>query len=572
MLKYIHDLIFNQHDMSKIKRISKNVFNYIYKYIYLLFISYISGLIVVVSLLLILPVIDVTANTKISNSSSGRDTNLKGNNQENLEYLHILSTGQSLSLGVNSIPALTTIQPYNNLMMNNGADQVSPPLVPLTELGSAKEWPNTESPSSGMANTLRNLDTQERSIAVTLHGHGGTNYLGLKKGTYYYNKGLTQAINVRSYVQNTLGGNYRPLAVTAIHGEKDYIDGTNDGGVSWAAYPAALAEWQNDYQNDISALIGQNINLPLFINQMNSAWTGQIATAQLASHKNNPGKVILVGPKYQMTYASDHLHLTNQDSKYTGELMAKVMDKVLFKGETWNPLMPTSTIRNGNEVIISYHIPVGQLSLDTSSVANRTNYGFSFTQTGGNSVSISSIQLIENNTKVKIILNQIPTGLNQKIRYAWGCNNTWFCGGASTGWYTGGNLRDNDTSVSNSPGSTNLPLYNWSVAFEENITSNPPVITSFTIPSVFQQKIPILSFTATDDQAVTGYLLTETSTIPSLNDPKWTATVPTVYYFTSEGKKTLYAWARDIDGNISQSVSREIKITNYGGRNPVIIN
>lgn len=558
--------------MSKIKNKVKYILNSLYKYTYLLFISYISGLIVVICLISILPVIGVNANIKISNSSVADNKTENIHNLENLEYLHILSTGQSLSLGVNSTPTLTTFQPYNNLMMNNGADQVSPPLVPLTELGSAKEWPNTESPSSGMANTLRSHDTQGRSIVVTLHGHGGTNYLGLKKNTFYYNKGLTQAANVRNYVQNTLGGNYKPLAVTAIHGEADYLDGTNDGGVSWAAYPAALAEWQNDYQNDISALIGQNINLPLFINQMNSAWTGQIATAQLAAHKNNPGKVILVGPKYQMTYASDHVHLTNQDSKYTGELMAKVMDKVLFKGETWNPLMPTSTVRNGNEIIISYHIPVGQLSLDTTSVAARTNYGFSFTQTGGNSVSISSIQLIENNTKVKITLNQIPTGVNQKIRYAWGCNNTWFCGGASTGWYSGGNLRDNDTSVSNSPGSTNLPLYNWSVAFEENVTTSPPVISSFEIPMIYQQKIPILSFTATDDQGVTGYLLTETSTTPSINDPKWTATPPSVYYFSSEGKKTLYAWAKDADGNISQSVSREIKITNSGGRNPNIIN
>lgn len=40
----------------------------------------------------------------------------------------------------------------------------------------------------------------------------------------------------------------------------------------------------------------------MFINQVNSTWSGSIAVAQLSAHKNNPGKIILVGPKYQYPY------------------------------------------------------------------------------------------------------------------------------------------------------------------------------------------------------------------------------------------------------------------------------
>ncbi len=538
-------------------------FNAIHNHFHILKFTYFIGLLFVSGLLTILPIMKATAKISLPSSKLAEQ---KTRDNSPIEYFHVLSTGQSLSLGVYSSPTLTIAQPYNNLMMQNGADQINTPLVPLTELGSAKEWQNTESPSSGLGNTLRSLDNLARSIIVSLHGRGATNYLGLKKGTQNYTKGITQATNAKNYVQNILGGLYRPLAVTAIHGETDYLDGTTNNGQSWAAYANALQQWQSDYQIDLSTLVGSNLTIPLFINQMNSAWTGEIAVAQLQAHKSNPGKVILVGPKYQMTYHTDHLHLTNQDSKYMGELMGKVINKVAVQGQTWNPLMPTSVIRTGNIITISYAIPVGQLAIDTTRVAARQNYGFTFAQSGGNgsNVSISSVQLASNNTKVKITLNQVPTGASQKIRYAWGCGNyTWFCGGAATWWYAGGNIRDSDNSVSQAPGSTNLPLYNWSVAFDEPVTMISPVITNFSTPIKHSSlTVPILAFSAIDDVAVTGYLLTESPTVPSLNNPLWSASAPSSYTFTSFGNKTLYAWAKDSDGNISTSISRSIRILN----------
>lgn len=535
-------------------------FNIIHNNFHTLRAVYFAGLVVACALLTTIPILNAASSGSGQNSSMPNNSN-RGNYKP--EYLHVLSTGQSLSLGVYSTPTITTSQPYNNLMMDKGADQINAPLVPLSELGIAKEWQNTESPSSGLANTLRSLDYRGRNVIVTLHGKGGTSYLGLKKGTVPYNKGITQATNAKDYVKNTLGGTYRPVGVTAIHGETDYLDGTNNGGASWTAYSNALKQWQIDYQADIRNLAGNsNLKLPLFINQMNSGWTGQIATAQLDAHRRNPGKVILVGPKYQMTYHSDLLHLTSQDSKYMGELMGKVINKVAVQGQTWNPLMPTSSIRSGNTITISYAIPVGRLEIDTTRVATRENYGFTFTQTGGNNVSISSVQLVNNNTQVKITLSAIPTGTNQKIRYAWGCGNyTWFCGGATTGWHVGGNIRDSDYSISTAPGSTNLPLFNWSVAFEEPVTMISPLVSSFFTPVRHSTlTIPIVNFVATEDVGVTGYLITESSKIPSLTNPKWTSTPPTTYTFSSRGSHKIYAWAKDADGNISAVKSRNIII------------
>lgn len=535
-------------------------FNIIHNNFHALRAVYFGGLLVACALLTTIPIMNAAPDGSRQNIRVPKNDSRVINKPE---YLHVLSTGQSLSLGVYSTPTITSSQPYNNLMMDKGVDQINAPLVPLTESGIAKEWQNTESPSSGLANTLRTLDYMHRSVIVTLHGKGGTNYLGLKKGSAPYTKGITQATNAKNYVKNNLAGTYRPLGVTAIHGETDYLDGTSNGGASWAAYASALKQWQIDYQADIRNVAGNSsLRLPLFINQMNSGWTGQIATAQLDAHRTNPGKVILVGPKYQMRYHSDLLHLTSQDSKYMGELMAKVINKVALEGQTWNPLMPTSSIRTGNSITISYAIPVGRLEIDTTRVAARANYGFTFTQTGGNNVSISSVQLVNNNTQVKITLNAIPTGANPKIRYAWGCGNyTWFCGGAATGWRAGGNIRDSDYAISTASGSTNLPLFNWSVAFEEPVTMISPEITSFFTPVRHSNlTIPIVNFFVTDDVGVTGYLITESSTTPSLSNPKWTSTAPTTHTLPSRGSHRIYAWAKDADGNISASRYRNIII------------
>jgi len=89
-----------------------------------------------------------------------------------------------------------------------------------------------------------------------------------------------------------------------------------------------------------------------------------------------------------------------------------------------------------------------------------------------------------------------------------------------------------------------------------------PTISDFTIPATATSlTIPITNFTAIDNTAVTGYLLTETSSIPNAGSNFWTSSSPTTYTFLSPGSKILYAWAKDVAGNVSKSVSRTVVIT-----------
>jgi hypothetical protein len=89
-----------------------------------------------------------------------------------------------------------------------------------------------------------------------------------------------------------------------------------------------------------------------------------------------------------------------------------------------------------------------------------------------------------------------------------------------------------------------------------------PTVTSFAIPSTSTTlTVPITSFLATDNVAVTGYLVTESASTPSAGNSGWAASAPVSHTFTTAGAKSLYAWAKDAAGNISTSKKASVTIT-----------
>jgi phosphatidylethanolamine-binding protein (PEBP) family uncharacterized protein len=87
------------------------------------------------------------------------------------------------------------------------------------------------------------------------------------------------------------------------------------------------------------------------------------------------------------------------------------------------------------------------------------------------------------------------------------------------------------------------------------VDRTPPIVGAFTVPAqVTGLDVPV-KLSATDNTAVTGYLITETATAPSLTLAPWQPTKPTSYKAAAAGAKRLYAWARDAAGNISAAKS-----------------
>ena len=84
------------------------------------------------------------------------------------------------------------------------------------------------------------------------------------------------------------------------------------------------------------------------------------------------------------------------------------------------------------------------------------------------------------------------------------------------------------------------------------IDTTAPAVNTFTVTTPSNSlNIPIPTFTASDTGGVTGYLITESATVPSAGDSGWTGTAPTTYTVVSDGNYTLYPWAKDAADNVS---------------------
>lgn len=410
-------------------------------------------------------------------------------------YLHhILSTGQSLSVGLNGSPVLSATQPYSNVMLNGSS------LTPLIES-------SVETKSSAMGNTITFLleEAMNSQIGVTRHGVSATGYSGLKKGTVPYQNGMDQVATMKA-VADELDIPYKVIGVTVIHGEGDFT------GCNAAAYQGYLEEWQNDYETDVKAITGQAEDIPLFTDQMSAipssygCTTDDMAVAQFSAAEDNPGNIIMVGPKYFLNYTQGiaNPHLQNTSYRLLGEYYGKVIKKVMFDKETWVPLSPQSIVRSGNIIVAQFNVPEGPLVLDTSLVAQRTNYGFEYID-DTSSASISSVELL-NSDSVKITLDTTPTGTNPYLAYAYtGTPDTII--GAAYPNSVGGNLRDSDST----PSLYGSNLYNWSVVFKKAFTLDstaPSVSSVVATPSTTSASITW----TTDENASTilDYGLTDT--------------------------------------------------------------
>lgn len=79
-----------------------------------------------------------------------------------------------------------------------------------------------------------------------------------------------------------------------------------------------------------------------------------------------------------------------------------------------------------------------------------------------------------------------------------------------------------------------------------------PAVTAFTLPATATSlTASVNAFTATDNVAVTGYMVTQSATPPGAGDAGWTATAPATVTAAGGGSQTFFPWAKDAAGNVS---------------------
>jgi len=106
---------------------------------------------------------------------------------------------------------------------------------------------------------------------------------------------------------------------------------------------------------------------------------------------------------------------------------------------------------------------------------------------------------------------------------------------------------------------------NWSTAYSDTITriDTLPPQASLSLPATAANAMLNITFTATDNVAVTGYCLSETN---SSSGCSWSATALISYSFTGIAEnhtvnRVLYAFAKDAVNNISTVASATVAIT-----------
>lgn len=426
----------------------------------------------------------------------------------------IIATGQSNAQGSYAFPVLTTTQPYNNKMLNANGTALIPLAEPIT---GGMSWTG-ETMSSSFANNVTRLTqpTIPNYVSIiSLNAIAGVPYTSLKQGTDIYNHALSD-VRAAKLQSNVLGNKTLIVpAVTTLHGETDEGNGTTAD-----QYEDYLLEWQNDYQNDIRAITGQEEPVRLFTYQMNSwIWFGSAvphtALGQYAAAKNNPDKIVMVTSEYIFDPA-DGVHLTNYSQRRLGEYFAKIYKKVVIDGEDWSPLMPTSVSMTGNVITATFHVPVPPLAFDTTAVLAQANYGFEYADSS-NSASITNVAITGPDT-VQVTLSNVPTGSNPRLRYAY-TGTPWSNVGSHIAGTPRGNLRDSDTTEATVDAA--VPAYmggylrNWSLTFDEAVTvvaqTTPDQPTSVSAVAGTVNGTAIISFTApayNGGSPITGYIVT----------------------------------------------------------------
>jgi Glucodextranase, domain B len=134
-------------------------------------------------------------------------------------------------------------------------------------------------------------------------------------------------------------------------------------------------------------------------------------------------------------------------------------------------------------------------------------------------------------------------------------------------WF--GNSFDSSNMNAGSHGQVTASTNSFTVTAPADTTA--PVVGTFILPATATSLIvPVTTLAASDNVAVTGYLVTTSSSKPAASASGWTAAAPTNAIAPSEGSVTFYAWAKDAAGNVSAARSATVQITLPDTSAPVV--
>lgn len=390
-----------------------------------------------------------------------------------LAWNAIIGYGQSLSVGAQSLPLLSTAQPYSNLTFNAGPRSTGPAgfnpgltttkaLVEDTNANYSGFTNPGETPCSGAANSFSQcvaaragLDPASAIVLASTAGHGGYRIDELRKASSWYPL-------LMEHVQagfDLAPGTYACNVIVWVQGEADAIAGTTA-----ASYLAALLELQRDLHADIAAITGQASPVYLVVMQTTHLATtagGDILQAQYDAAAATD-EIIIASPMYHLARYADNIHLTNSSSRRVGAMVGNVAASLIGEGVIPQKWRCVSAVARGTALRVKFNAPVLPLLLDTTDLAATTDHGFKVVD-GTGTLTLSAIA-VDGDDEVVITLNR-ALGSAPKLRYA---RDYMAAGGPSIDGGASGNLRDSNAATVTLDG-TEVPLWTPCPAFETAI-------------------------------------------------------------------------------------------------------
>lgn len=382
------------------------------------------------------------------------------------DWVGIVGTGQSLSVGAAGTPVVSGTQPYANLQLfdegpdpkYDGVNDVLSlvPLVSPMRPGfpgyPAVLYPNNiagETPNEGMANQITALTLAlggyEHVTVATNVGESGQSISSIQKnGTGKAFASTLYEVGAIHAMATAAGKSYGVAAVILTHGETDSQD---------ANYETKIAKLRTDYDADIKEITGQTDDIVLLVSQQSTfPPDGSASDSTLAAWKlgvDDPAHFVCVGPKYQYAYSADKVHFDAADYRRLGAKYAQVYAEVVLGKRAWAPLQPTAIKREGANITLDFHVPNPPLAWEEGiskphqgNAAWANGRGFEVGDSTG-ALTITGVAI--DGSSVVITLAAPPTGQNLLVAYAMLQDVGGFAGGTNDG--RRGQLRDSDPFV-----------------------------------------------------------------------------------------------------------------------------
>lgn len=248
------------------------------------------------------------------------------------------------------------------------------------------------------------------AVLYASFGIGGQPYSVLRRGGQPWRNlldGLLAGL-LRAFLAG-LDFSIEELFIT--HGEAD-----DAAGATQAQYYGYLIEWGANYVAATHAISEQTYD-PLVVVDQCSSWcqsgNSGPALAQLQVCGAQPSRYVFAGPKYHLPY-SDGRHLTRAGYRRMREYQALAARRK--RAGQVPALRPLSATRSGATITVTCEVPVGPLVIDAALVSDPGSYGVTFSQTGGNTVTVQSVSV--SGSTITVTLSATPTGTGMAVNFA----------------------------------------------------------------------------------------------------------------------------------------------------------